>query len=343
MLQQTARQIEVTEEVATPKPKARRTWSEDAITHTGYIGEALKVFLCDGDPDRIKSANPYKVLMRGFSKELWFVRKSQWTKSGWNKSLLAKEINGAVFGNSSVIFGGKRAEIENRRQRKAMDGFGRGGELECQRVVNQYIPMIPFVLFKESKLDVSKLTLIDKGEEKQIDFGRTTKEGKKILTHFTGAILFSIDDTYFMADLDQNEIEHRKMNFWMSKLPRKAASIADAYASLKPKEVSDAERFLGRTCARQGEWFFIPVQGEYKKSDDVKTEVVGWSTNRKTVAILQSKGNRPHYVSDMSKEGFVKGEVTHGGYEHHPIMLKGWHKPVPNTAVESFKISGMVD
>jgi hypothetical protein len=39
----------------------------------------------------------------------------------------------------------------------------------------------------------------------------------------------------------------------------------------------------------------------------------------------------------------VRGKVSHGGHEHKPIILDGWHKPVPNTAVGSFKISGAVD
>jgi hypothetical protein len=39
----------------------------------------------------------------------------------------------------------------------------------------------------------------------------------------------------------------------------------------------------------------------------------------------------------------VRGRVYHGGFEHNPIDLKGWHKAVPNTAVESFRISGDVD
>ena len=60
-------------------------------------------------------------------------------------------------------------------------------------------------------------------------------------------------------------------------------------------------------------------------------------------ATLQSKNNRPHYVQFLSVEGYVKGKVTHGGGEHKAIMLKGWCKAVPNTAVESFKISGQVD
>lgn len=338
-------EIELPEFTKEAKQKpAPRKWSEEAIDETGYIGEALKVFLCHGDPARLKSsANPYKIIMRGMSKELWFVRKSQWTKSGWNRSLLAKEINGEVFGNSSVIFGGRRAEIQNRRDRRTGNQFGRAGELNCQRVVNRYLPMIPLVLFKESKLDIEKLVVVEKGPEGHHDFGRTDKNNRPVLQHFTGALLFNIDDTQFLADLDQNEIKMKKMNFWMSKLPKKCSSIAEAYASLKPKEVAEAEKFMGKECPRQGEWFFIPVSGSFKGDASKQTESQGWGSNRQTVAVLQAKGNRAHYVSEMSLEGYVKGRVTHGGYEHEPINLKGWHKPIPNTAVESYKISGMVD
>jgi len=39
----------------------------------------------------------------------------------------------------------------------------------------------------------------------------------------------------------------------------------------------------------------------------------------------------------------VKGEVTHDGREHEPIKLKKWHKPIPNTATNSFTIQGNID
>lgn len=39
----------------------------------------------------------------------------------------------------------------------------------------------------------------------------------------------------------------------------------------------------------------------------------------------------------------IEGYVRHGGGDHRPIKLDGWHRPVPNTATKSFKISGAID
>jgi hypothetical protein len=39
----------------------------------------------------------------------------------------------------------------------------------------------------------------------------------------------------------------------------------------------------------------------------------------------------------------VSGTVSHAGREHRDVLLKGWWEPVPNTAVQSWQISGEVD
>lgn len=61
---------------------------------------------------------------------------------------------------------------------------------------------------------------------------------------------------------------------------------------------------------------------------------------------LQAGPNRPNTVKTMviiGKNTFVKGLVRHTGREHEDLMLKTWCKPVPNTAIKSFTISGDVD
>lgn len=249
------------------------------------------------------------------------------------RGMVAKKINGRFFGNSSEIFGGNK--------RRGRDNFVK--QLECQRRISEFIPMIPFELFKTFKLKIEDLKIVDQGPEEDFDFGRKTKEGKIILQHFTGAMVFSIGEHYYMFDVDRNEVALKNFNCWMSRLPRPVTSLEDAYASLKPQEVYDAERFLGKLCERQGEWFFIPVQGKFKPDPDMLQGQVGWGDSRRAMATLQSKGNRAHYVEKMCKEGYVTGRVTHGGFEHKDIQLDTWCKPVPNAAVESFRITGMVD
>lgn len=61
---------------------------------------------------------------------------------------------------------------------------------------------------------------------------------------------------------------------------------------------------------------------------------------------LKAGDNRPNYVDkhvSLPEGTFVSGKVEHSGREHEPIMLKGWYKPIPNTAVNSFTIEGNID
>ena len=61
---------------------------------------------------------------------------------------------------------------------------------------------------------------------------------------------------------------------------------------------------------------------------------------------LRAGRNRPNTASkgfELDGITYVSGELTHRGREHHPIQLEGWYKPVPNTAIGSFQISGDID
>jgi len=61
---------------------------------------------------------------------------------------------------------------------------------------------------------------------------------------------------------------------------------------------------------------------------------------------LRAGNNRPNRVDKMFKyngKTYVQGSVEHSGREHEPIVLKGWHIPVPNTGINSFTISGDID
>lgn len=284
-------------------------------------------------PDLVAKSNNYKVI----DDTLWFIRPRISWKGGYqhktgkfNKHVLAKRINGRVFGNSSEIYAKTRGDVPGRDYVR---------ELDCQDKISKYVPMIPFELFETLKLDINALKIHDQGPEEDFDFGRRNKEtGEIIYQHFTGSMLFSIGGHHYMFDVDRNEVALKNFNCWMSKLRKPCKTIAEAYASLKPDEVVIAERFLKREVPRQGEWFFIPVHG--KKIPPLTAEKQG---NTFVEANLQSKGNRAHIASRKCGE-YVSGTVRHGGYEHKDLDLgKEWYKPVPNAAVESFKITGLVD
>jgi hypothetical protein len=83
---------------------------------------------------------------------------------------------------------------------------------------------------------------------------------KKLLEerHFVGAMLLRVGRKYFLFDIDRREVEHYRFNPFLTQLPSKAESIAEAYEMLKPKQVVSALK-KGLKVQRQGEWFFIPT------------------------------------------------------------------------------------
>lgn len=272
--------------------------------------------------------------------ELWMHKKNSLDV----KVCVAKKANGVFVGNSSSLWHARN--VKTRRIYAT-----RGGPLKIQTVLTEVMPMVPFLMFKEARLDINTFHLIDRGPDEKLDLGLKVK-GETVMTHFMGAMVFRLEVRkrskgiegqsykYYLFDIDRNDVRLKNFNAFLSQLGREVSSVDDAYKSLKPKEVYEAEKFLGHECPRQGEWFFIPVQGEHKNAIE---KAYHPGRPRNVEAVLQSKGNRAHYVKHLSEEGYVKGEVTHGGREHKPIILETWHKAVPNTAIGSFKISGAVD
>lgn len=313
------------------QPKRAQFQIED-IKGKPYPVKSLIALMCD-KPELVGKSNNYKVI----GDTLWFIRPRISWKTGrqkqtgqFNKHVLAKKINGRVFGNSSEIYAKTRGDVPGRDYIR---------ELDCQDKISKYVPMIPFELFESLKLDVSALKIHDQGPEEDFDFGRRNKEtGEIIYQHFTGSMLFSIGEQYYMFDVDRNEVALKNFNCWMSRLAKPCKTIAEAYDSLKPDEVRIAERFLKRSVPRQGEWFFIPVHG--KRIPPLVAEKKG---NAFVEAHLQSKGNRAHVATKKCGD-YVSGIIKHHGYEHKDLDLGNtWFKPVPNSAVESFRITGMVD
>jgi len=61
---------------------------------------------------------------------------------------------------------------------------------------------------------------------------------------------------------------------------------------------------------------------------------------------LQAGNNRPNYAergTEIDGKTYVTGKVSHSGREHKDIKLVGWHRVIPNTAIESFTIEGDID
>lgn len=286
------------------------------------------------------------------------------------REVLAVKFNDLIIGNSSGLrYAHLISEKTGRRRSRST------GETFAQAELAKNIAMIPFDVFTTAKLDLSKFSLIERAKEETLtrfwfekvydektdSYNDVKKEEKR---HFTGASVFKVDKEVFLFDFDRNELKHGILNPFLVKLSVKnVKSVQEAYESLKPEEVLRAEK-LGLDVERQGEWFFIPANEiTSKKLDKLKKEV-------KSIT-LRAGPNRPNYgeglqmyqgkpVGDQSRmrdreeieqarevskasEFFMSGTIKHSGREHKDLVLKGWFKAVPNTAVASFTILGDVD
>jgi hypothetical protein len=224
------------------------------------------------------------------------------------------------------------------------------GVSEVQTRLSRYIQMIPFSVFVDAGLDLTKIEILDKGEEKTVirteeRYNSKTMENEKIdvEVHFTGASLFKVENRTFLFDLDQRELKYKIFNAFLVELNVDVLNIQNAYESLKPNEVKEAEK-QGLEVLRQGEWFFIPVQGEFNAVPSIGRRLDGKGFE---ALELRAGNNRPNYVEKYcllpDKTHVVTGLVTHSGREHKELNLKGWYKAIPNTSIQSFTLRGDID
>lgn len=278
------------------------------------------------------------------------------SENNYQQDVLAVRVNGQIVGNSDRIQTKTRRDVLN----------------TIQRPLSDIVPMIPFNVMKQAGLSVKDFVQVDSSKEETVYVNAETnwrgmpkaefeykitnaknikiisenKEFDKVMIqatwqeprHFTGARLFKIKDQYFLMDIDRNEIQHGIFNPFLVNLPKACSTIAEAYESLKPEQVKNAEA-QGLTVTRQGEWFFIP------------TEVVPILMNQgqdvSHRGALRAGNNRPNIVEfhtvDSNGIAFVKGEVSHQGREHKTIELNSWHIAIPNTSVTSWQLNGDID
>lgn len=262
-------------------------------------------------------------------------------------NLIVKRIDSATYiGNSSALgLIGRSVSFGSEKLNR--------GEAEIQRRLALLVPMIPFTVFHEAGLDLDKYTLVDRGASESVMryvIAHDKKTGEDIKTpetvHFTGASLFSVDGHYYLFDIDRREIAEGVLNPFLAEIPTVVASIESAYNALKPAEVAEAEA-QGIKVLRQGEWFFIPVPGEYSADENARyraSESESRYNMRYTEGVLRAGQNRPNHVTRYNAaNSLFSGIVTHSGREHAPLALNGWYRAVPNTATRSFTITGDID
>lgn len=296
------------------------------------------------------------------------------------EEILAVKIGNSIIGNSSGLDVLRRAQGSNQ------------GVTDEQTFLSNKVTMIPFEVMKQAGLSLKDFREIDKGPEetiylkdsrsyasqKQFEELKNDKTLKNFKVknvsegynkekhydlsfetprHFTGARLFSVGPKTFLLDVDRVELSNGIVNPFLVELPKRVKTIADAYESLKPQIVKDAE-IKGQKFHRQGEWFFTPVDDltahgaafSFKKRVDLILEQNKNSQwfDKKTAGrgVLRVGRNRPNAVTCMVEidgKFYVKGTVSHTGREHKDLELKQWHLATPNTASTSWTITGDID
>lgn len=190
-----------------------------------------------------------------------------------------------------------------------------------------------------------KLEVVDHKEDywvdKQVwvtDKETGEKELKDVREHFLGATLIKIDEDYFLSGIDESGRDRRGMYF-LTKLPRPASSVDDAYLAIKPEGLN------GEAHIRQGEWFLVPQDGITKPRELPLEKSV----------FLENRGRPKEEWRHVATEGFtldgiqyVRGTVRHP--EHKMVSLGNvWHRAYEATgagvggAVVSWSASGGFD
>lgn len=220
---------------------------------------------------------------------------------------------------------------------------------------------IPFNVLASAGLKLEETRVLENGSEQDFELRNETR-------HFTGALLLENAGRKFFMDIDRIEIKNKLFNVFFVEVDSAVKSIAEAYESMKPQSVRDAEA-AGIEVKRQGEWFFIATEHTVR----VQTLNVfsgDWYVQRANVAPTQyvNKANvshgkgrpnslfRPFGFGEL--DTLVCGTVSHSGREHADLDLgqdeetssgngdfttfRLW-KLVPNTTVSNFTIEGEVD
>lgn len=258
--------------------------------------------------------------------------------------------SGLLLGNSSIL------PLIGRSVSFGRESLNRSVS-EIQTRLSQVLPMLPFTVFQETGLSISNVKIIDQGIEETVTrkiinpkFERYNEKQKDVpefiaeTVHFTGAKLFESDGVQFLFDIDRVEIEKNIFNPFLAKMPSSVKSIFEAYESLKPEVVKQAEK-QGLKVLRQGEWFLIPSL-EFPENENATDKILKETKTQGATFRLQAGQNRPNnaaYGFKIGDESYISGKLEHSGREHAPIILKGWYRVVPNTAIESFQITGDID
>jgi hypothetical protein len=155
--------------------------------------------------------------------------------------------------------------------------------------------------------------------------------------HVLGGVVVELGGNHYLSGIDQNE-PWRLRSYFLCQLACPVASIGEAYDSLKPERVRDAEA-RGIEVRRQGDVFLVPVS---EKDWNIKLQF-----GRDRLAKDHKLWNGTHRASRaLIADGrvFVSGSITHERRQHRTLYCKGlWYEAIKNTALASWNAVGHID
>ena len=156
---------------------------------------------------------------------------------------------------------------------------------------------------------------------------------------------------------------------FLSELPRRVESLADAFDSLCPLLPDELPHAL-----RQGSWWLLPApaddlgphgrpEGRYQRSTEVKARTLTRRERLKRVA-RRKPGEAPvgeydgvfegnlqrlipeseHFAQEVVRGGegalWIRGLLRHRRHAHPPLKLDGWHRVYHNGQVGAWSMPG---
>ncbi len=234
--------------------------------------------------------------------------------------------------------------------------------------------MIPMNAFVDA--DLSTFERIDTSPVASVSYKQkdeTYPYTERTKTADVSAMLFSIEDTHYLFDADRRESRYGNLNMFVTKLPKKAKTIADAYEALKPKAVIDAEA-KGLAVKRQGARWFIPSEAPQlpkftteeklfilgaKASYEIEGQIVEFLTGVKCkgdkkaddllkgvpkAIALNTNGRKQSFTTGVVVKGitYVQGEVSSD--DRAKVTLDDWHTVVAGrSSVDSINVDDSED
>lgn len=247
--------------------------------------------------------------------------------------------NSITFDRKVVAFRDEKGQVFMNSELLPVTKFEKaflGGESVIQNKVREISKYnIPFNVLESAKLKLNETKVVEAGPAEDFQVNGSNR-------HFTGALLLENHGRRFLMDVDRREIKHGIFNAFFVEVNGAPKTIAEAYETMKPQEVKDAEA-NGIQVERQGEWFFIATEKTVKVSKD---RIMRWGRDEdgsmgiELANVSHGKG-RPNSLyrvfnsEDSDLENLVCGTVSHSGREHKDLNLGVLTKDGEDTDVHS--------